>query len=102
MFNWTARGKLALCLRTSRRLMGWIELWPFEPSGGLQKDRPLSFQSDYRRSALCVRDGTRFVFSTCLSVDENGIWRQVAMDETGIVVQELQCLADLQQALLYL
>ena len=50
MFNWTARGKLGTCLKTSRRLMGGIELWEVEPSIGPQKDSPLSFQSDYHMS----------------------------------------------------
>ncbi|KAH6608567.1 hypothetical protein Trco_001913 [Trichoderma cornu-damae] len=37
---------------------------------------------------------------TCLGIDQDRIGGQVAVDEASVVVQELQRLADLQQALL--
>lgn len=76
-----------MCLRTSRKLMGCMELWVVEFSNGPQKDRPLSFQSDCSRSVWRLEiTGKRM---TCLSVDEDGIWRKVAMDKTGIVMEKL-------------
>ena len=45
----TVRGSLWSMFNISCRLMGWKEVGLEELSGGLQKERPLIFQSDYFR-----------------------------------------------------
>lgn len=45
--SWTNLGSRGSMLRTSPRLMPWIDVGFVEPSAGVQNDRPLSFQSDW-------------------------------------------------------
>lgn len=44
-FSWTDFGNRGSMLSTSARLIPWIEVGFVEASAGLQKDRPLNFQS---------------------------------------------------------
>lgn len=91
--------------RTSERLIGVTEVGLVELSGGLAKLSPLIFQSDCNELVKVEIAWTRLEYLIrlpYLCIYKNSIWCQVAVYQTSIVMQELQCFANLFQSFLNL